>query len=128
MSRMTVVGNLTRDPELSFTNSGTALCKATVADSWRANKDAEEETSFIDVTLWGTLAENAAQSLKKGQRVTAEGRAEMQEWETENGEKRSRFVLIADSFGPDLRFQVAEVHHAPRHDATPEGPADDFPF
>ena len=128
MARMTVTGNLTRDIELKFTNTGKAVANATVAESWRPNKDADEKVSFFSVTLWGTLAENAAQSLKKGQRVTAEGRAEMQEWETENGEKRSRFVLIADSFGPDLRFQVAEVHHAPRHDATPEGPADDFPF
>lgn len=124
MSRMTVVGNLTRDPELSFTNKGTALCKATVADSYRANKDADEEVSFIDVTLWGTLAENFA-DLKKGNRVFVEGRIRQENWETDDGQKRSKLKLVAESAGPDLRFTKVTLTNVGKR--TVSDP-DDSPF
>lgn len=124
MSRMTVVGNLTRDPELSFTNKGTPLCKATVADSWRANKDADEEVSFIDVTLWGTLAENFA-DLRKGNRVFVEGRIRQENWETDDGQKRSKLKLVAESAGPDLRFTKVTLTNVGKR--TVSDP-DDSPF
>ena len=124
MSRMTVVGNLVRDPELSFTNKGTALCKATVADSYRANRDAEEETAFVEVTLWGALAENFAE-LHKGNRVFVEGRLRQHNWETDEGQKRSKFELVAENAGPDLRFTKVTLTNVGKRTAPDP---DDSPF
>jgi len=109
--RATVTGNLVRDAELKFTNSGKAVCNFTVADSYKPNRDAEEQVVYMDVVMWGSLAENFVSSLKKGQRVICEGRVQQRNWETDKGEKRSKYELVADSAGPDLRWQTAEVHH-----------------
>jgi single-strand DNA-binding protein len=117
---MTVVGNLVRDPELKFTNSGKAVCSVTVADSYRANREAEEKTTFMDVTLWGTLAENFADSLRKGNRVFCEGRVQQRRWETPEGEKRTKLELVADNAGPDLRFARASLTNNDQRSETPD--------
>ena len=105
--RLTITGNITADPELKFLNSGMAVAKFTVADNYKRNKDADDEVSFVNVELWGSLAENFAESISKGNRVFVEGRMKEQRWETEDGSRRSKFILTGESAGPDLRFNTA---------------------
>ncbi len=118
---ITVVGNITRDPELKFLNSGQAAVRLSVAVSrrWqnRQTQEWEEKTSFFDVQCYGPMAENAANSLSKGARVVVTGRMEQRSWETENGEKRSAFEIVADEIAPSLRWATAVVTKTPR----PEG-------
>ena len=118
---ITVVGNITRDPELKFLNSGQAAVRCSVAVSrrWqnRQTQEWEEKTSFFDVQCYGPMAENAANSLSKGSRVVVTGRMEQRSWETDNGEKRSAFEIVADEIAPSLRWATAVVTKTPR----PEG-------
>jgi len=90
---VTITGNLTRDPELRFTPSGQANASFGVAVNrrWqnRQTQAWEEATSFFDITTWGQLAENLAQSLRKGDRVMVAGRLDQRSWENHEGEKRS---------------------------------------
>jgi single-strand DNA-binding protein len=109
----TLVGNLTRDPELRFTPSGqaTASFGLAVNRTWtdRASQERREQTSFFDVVVWGTLAENVAQSLRKGERVVVAGRLDQRTWETQEGEKRSKVEVVADEVAPSLRWATAQV-------------------
>jgi single-strand DNA-binding protein len=118
---ITVVGNITRDPELKFLNSGQAAVRFSVAVSrrWqnRQTQEWDEKTSFFDVQCYGPMAENAANSLSKGARVVVTGRMEQRSWETDNGEKRSAFEIVADEIAPSLRWATAVVTKTPR----PEG-------
>lgn len=113
---ITVVGNLTRDPELKFVSNGQALLRVSVADNhgWKGKDSGEWETktSFIDCKAWGSIAEHASESLAKGDRVIIVGRIDQESWETEDGDKRSKLVIDIDSIGPDLRFATAEVTKA----------------
>jgi len=115
---ITVVGNVTRDPELKFLNSGQAALRLSLAVSrrWqnRQTQEWEEKTSFFDVSCYGPMAENAANSLQKGARVLVNGRMEQRSWETENGEKRSAFEIVADEIAPSLRWATAVVTRTPR--------------
>lgn len=115
---VTLVGNITRDPELRFTNSGQALAGFGLAVSrrWRDQQSNEwqEKTSFFNVTAWGQLGENVAQSLNKGARVIVSGRLEQREYETRDGEKRTAVDIIADEIGPSLRWATAQVERTSR--------------
>jgi single-strand DNA-binding protein len=117
---ITVVGNVTRDPELKFLNSGQAALRLSIAVSrrWqnRQTQEWEEKTSFFDVQCYGPMAENAANSLQKGARIIVTGRMEQRSWETENGEKRSAFEIVADEVAPSLRWATASVTKTPRAD------------
>ena len=109
---VTVVGNVTRDPELRFTPSGAAV--ATFGLAWNrkstnARGEAEEQVSFFDVTCWRQLAENVAESLSKGTRVVVYGRLEQRSWETGDKERRSKVEIIADDVAPSLRWATAEL-------------------
>jgi len=117
---VTIVGNLTRDPELRFTQGGKAVASMGVAVSHRYQQNGEwtEKTSFINVSAWGTLAENAAASLTKGARVVVTGRLEQREYETKEGDKRNVIDLIADEVAPSLRWARCEVERVKREDAT----------
>ncbi|MGH9245803.1 MAG: single-stranded DNA-binding protein [Acidimicrobiales bacterium] len=110
---ITLIGNLTRDPELRFTNSGQAQATLGLAVNrrWQNRQSGawEERTSFFNVVLWGDLGENVAHSLPKGCRVIVTGRLEQRSWETENGERRSVVEVIADEIGPSLRWATAKV-------------------
>src|ERR1019366_586684 len=110
---ITVVGNVTRDPELKFLNSGQAALRLAVAVSrrWqnRQTQEWEEKTSFFDVSAYGSMAENVASSLAKGARVVVTGRMEQRSWETESGEKRNAFEIVADEIAPSLRWATAVV-------------------
>ena len=105
---VTVVGNVTRDPELRFAQSGMAIAQFGVA--WnRRRQDQEDEVSFFDVTCFRQLAENVAESVRKGARVVIYGTLEQRSWETDQGERRSRVTIIADDVAPSLRWATAEV-------------------
>jgi len=108
-SAITIVGNLTADPELKFTNSGQAQTRFSVAVNRKFKET--ETTSFFNVTAWGSLAENLANSVHKGTRVIVEGRLELRSWETDKGEKRSTVEISANSVGTDLRFNVVSVQN-----------------
>jgi len=109
---ITLVGNVTRDPELRFTPSGQANTRFGLAVNrrWqdRASGEWQEATSFFDVVCWREMAENASESLSKGSRVIVSGRLEQRSWEQE-GQKRSAVEVIADEIGPSLRWATAEV-------------------
>jgi single-strand DNA-binding protein len=115
---ITIVGNVTRDPELKFLNSGQAALKLSVAVNrrWqnRQTQEWEERVSYFEVVGYGSLAENAANSLSKGSRVIVNGRLEQRSWETENGDKRSIVEINADEIGPSLKWATAAVTKTPR--------------
>lgn len=115
---ITIVGNITRDPELRFTPNGQAQARLGVAVNrrWqdRATGEWQEKTSFFDVICWAEMAENAASSLKKGARVLVTGRLEQRSFETKEGEKRSVVEIIADEVGPSLRWATAQVEKTQR--------------
>ena len=112
---VTVVGNITRDPELRFTPSGAAVANFGLA--WnRKGRDGEEVVSFFDITAWNQLAENASESLSKGMRVMVYGRLDQRSWETQDGDRRSKVEIIADEIAPSLRWATAEVTRNARSD------------
>jgi single-strand DNA-binding protein len=111
---VTVVGNLTDEPALRYTSTGTALVKFTVASTPRVldrdtNKWRDGEPLFLTCTAWREMAEHIAESLAKGTRVVVVGRLRLSRWETEGGEKRSTYGLDVDEVGPSLRFAQAKV-------------------
>jgi single-strand DNA-binding protein len=112
-SNVTIVGNITRDPEIRYTANGAAKASFGVAVSrrWqnRNTQEWEEQTSFFNVVCWREMAENVAESLGKGSRVVVSGRLEQRSWETENGEKRSVVEVVADEIGPSLRWATAQI-------------------
>ncbi|MGA2836909.1 MAG: single-stranded DNA-binding protein [Acidimicrobiales bacterium] len=123
---VTLVGNITRDPELRFTNTGQATASFGLAVNrrWqnRQTQEWEEATSFFDVVCWREMAENAAESLTRGSRVIVTGRLEQRSWETPDGDKRSKVEVIADEIGPSIRWATAQVTKNERR-APGEGPS-----
>lgn len=124
----TLVGNVTRDPEIRFTTGGRAVASFGLAVNrrWQSNGEWQEQTSFFDVVAWGTLGENCAQSLSKGTRAVVFGRLEQRSWETEGGEKRSKIEVVADEIGPSMRWATADVVRNERTKAGDPGPRDDY--
>jgi single-strand DNA-binding protein len=124
----TIVGNLTRDPEIRYTRDGQATTSLSVAVNrrWqdRTTKEWEESTSFFDVVCWRDLAENVALSLTKGARIVVTGRLEQRSWESDEGEKRSKVEIVADEIGASLRFATVDIHKVQRP-ATADEPADE---
>jgi single-strand DNA-binding protein len=115
---MTIVGNMTRDPELRYTASGRGVASFGVAVNRRwqnkTTNEWEEQVSFFNVVAWPNLGENVAQSLAKGSRVIVYGRLEQRSWETPEGEKRSVVEIVADEVGPSLRWASATVERNER--------------
>ncbi len=110
---VTLVGNVTRDPELRYTPSGQAVATFGLAVNrrWqnRQTNDWEEQVSFFDVKCWAQMAENVGESVQKGSRVVVSGRLEQRSWETDNGDKRSKVEVVADEIGPSLRWATAQI-------------------
>ena len=110
---VTIVGNLTRDPELRYTPSGAAQCSFGLAVNrrWqnRQTQEWEEQVSFFDITCWAQLGQNVADTLVKGSRAIVTGRLEQRSWETDQGDKRSKVEIIADEVGPSLRWATADI-------------------
>ncbi|HVW33918.1 MAG TPA: single-stranded DNA-binding protein [Acidimicrobiia bacterium] len=121
---VTIVGNITRDPELRFTPSGQANARLGVAVNrrWQDRNSGEwqEATSFFDVICWRELAENVSESLKRGTRVIVTGRLEQRSWE-QDGTKRSVVEIIADEFAPSLRWATAKVEKTERRSGGDQG-------
>jgi single-strand DNA-binding protein len=119
---VTLVGNLTREPELRFTTGGRGVASFGLAVSrrYQVNGEWQEQTSFFNVVAWGTLGENAAASLGKGTRVVVTGRLEQRSYETKDGEKRSVVEVNADEIAPSLRWARAEIERISR-DASSGG-------
>ncbi len=118
---VTVIGNVTRDPELRYLPSGTALVTFGVAWNNRykdRNGQQVEDTSFFDVTCWRELADNVSESISKGDRVIIYGKLEQRSWETQDGEKRSKVEIVADEVAPSLKWATARVEKIRR-----DGPA-----
>ncbi|MBA3552813.1 MAG: single-stranded DNA-binding protein [Actinobacteria bacterium] len=113
-NQVTIVGNVTRDPELRYTPNGAALVKFGVAVNRRFKDEVsgqwkDGETSFFDVTAWRSLAENIAESITQGTRVVIVGRLRTNSWETQEGEKRSKVEIEAEEIGPSLKWATAKV-------------------
>lgn len=121
---ITIVGNITRDPELRFTPSGQANARLGVAVNrrWQDRNSGEwqEATSFFDVICWRELAENVSESLKRGARVVVTGRLEQRTWE-QDGNKRSVVEIIADEVAPSLRWATAKVEKTERRSGGDQG-------
>ncbi len=113
---VTIVGNVTRDPEMRFTPSGTALCTFGVAWNRRFERNGEqvEEVSFFDIKCWRSLAENVANSITRGARVVVVGRLDQQNWEQADGTKRSKVEIQADDVAPSLLWASVEISKNPR--------------
>ncbi|WP_179266246.1 single-stranded DNA-binding protein [Asanoa hainanensis] len=111
---ITVIGNLTDDPELRFTPSGAAVAKFRVASTPRimdrsTNEWKDGEPLFLSCTVWRQAAENVAESLQRGARVIVSGRLKQRSYETREGEKRTVIELEVDEIGPSLRYATAKV-------------------
>ncbi len=116
---ITVVGNLTADPELRFTPSGSAVANFTIASTPRtfdrqSNEWKDGETLFLRASIWRDAAENVAETLTKGTRVIAQGRLRTRSYETKEGEKRTSMELDVDEIGPSLRYASASVKRTQR--------------
>lgn len=112
MNSVTIVGNMTRDPEVQYTSSGNALTKFGIAVNTR-RKDGDEwvdgDPQFFDVTVWGEYGENIAESLGKGDRVVVAGKLQFRSWEADDGSKRSKIEITAEEVAPSLRWATAKV-------------------
>jgi single-strand DNA-binding protein len=101
INRIVMTGNLTRDPELRSTSSGTSICKLRIACNTRRKNNSsgewEDKPNFFDVTVWGAQGENCARYLSKGRPIAIDGRLEWREYETTDGQKRQSVDIIADS-------------------------------
>ena len=108
---VTLVGNLTRDPELRFTTGGRGVASFGLAVSRRYQQNGEwqEQTSYFNIVAWGQMGENAAATLTKGMRVLVTGRLEQREYTTREGDKRTAIEVVADELGPSLRWATAQV-------------------
>ena len=120
---VTVVGNLTREPELRYTPSGQAVAKFGIAvNRFYVNRNGEkvEQTDFFTVNAWRSLAENAAESLHTGTRVLVTGRLQSRSWETEDGQKRSAVEIEAEEVAASLRWATVTVTKAKKAGADDE--------
>src|SRR5947208_5746396 len=123
---ITVVGNLTDDPELRFTPSGAAVAKFRIASTPRTLDRAsgewkDGEPLFLACSVWRQAAENVAESLQRGSRVIVQGRLRQRSYETREGEKRTVIELEVDEIGPSLRYATAKVTKAQRSGASQGG-------
>jgi len=120
----TLVGNVTRDPELRFTQAGLAVANFSIAVNRRwqnqLTKEWDEKVSFFDVTCWQQLAENVAESLTRGMRVVVAGRLEQRSWETDTGDKRNKIEIVADLVAPSLEWATVVVTKNEKRDGGVE--------
>ena len=117
---ITVTGNLTNDPELRFTPSGSAVTNFTIASTPRtfdkqSNEWKDGETLFLRSSVWREAAENVAESLTKGMGVIAQGRLKSRSYETKEGEKRTVIEFEVDDIGPSLKYANAKVNRTQRN-------------
>lgn len=109
MNTLTIVGNLANIPELKYNSAGLPVCTFPVATTHKKNRDAEGQTTYHNIVVFGDMAENCANSLDKGHRVIVMGRFEKRSYEKKDGTTGYADSVVADEVGVHLRFQVAEV-------------------
>lgn len=124
-STVTLVGNLTRDPELRFTTGGRAAANFGLAVNrrYQVNGEWQEQVSFFNCVAWGDMGENLAASCVKGTRVVITGRLEQRSYETKEGEKRSSVEVVVEDCGPSLRWARATVERIVRDAGQASQPA-----
>lgn len=110
-----LTGNVTREPELRFTATGLAVTDFGMAiNTRRYNRDTQQyedgDPKFFDITCWKDLAENVAESIPKGARVTVVGRLDFRQWETEDGDRRSKVSVVADDVAASLRWATVDIN------------------
>src|SRR6266540_7197911 len=139
INRVVLVGNLTRDPELRHTPSGTSVCKLRIAVNTR-QKNAQtgewgEKPNYFDVTVWGNQGESCSRFLSKGRPVAIDGRLDWREWDAQDGSKRQAVEIIADNVqflgsreGVEERQFVPASATAESADFAPAAADDDIPF
>ena len=132
INRVVLLGNLTKDPELRHTPSGTAVCSLRLAVNTRRKDSATgewgEKPNYFDVTVWGNQGENCAQYLSKGRPVAVDGRLEWREWEAQDGSKRQAVEVVAESVQFLGGRQEGESSYVPAGaTAAAGGGGDDFP-
>lgn len=141
---MTLIGNLTADPELRYTQSGKAVANFTIASTPRkfdrkTNEWKDGTTLFMRCSVWDDFAEHVAGSLTKGTRVVVVGELTQRDWETKEGDKRSAVELRVDEIGPSLKHATAQVTRAETRQPNPvpttptdgedwDQPAEEMPF
>jgi len=112
---VTVVGNLCADPELRHTSSGVPVADLRIAEN-RSYQDAagawQQETAYYSAVVWRHLAEHAAVSLRRGDRVVAVGRMRQDEWTTDRGDTRRRYLVECDELAASVRFSAVDVHRS----------------
>jgi single-strand DNA-binding protein len=123
---ITVVGNLTADPELRFTPSGAAVASFTIASTPRtfdrnSNEWKDGDALFLRCSIWRQAAENVAESLQRGMRVVASGRLKQRSYETREGEKRTVVEMEVDEVGPSLKYATAKVNRTQRGSSSGGG-------
>jgi single-strand DNA-binding protein len=123
---ITVVGNLTADPELRFTPSGAAVASFTIASTPRTfdkntNEWKDGDALFLRCSIWRQAAENVAESLQRGMRVVAQGRLRQRSYETREGEKRTVVEMEVDEVGPSLKYATAKVNRTSRGSSSGGG-------
>lgn len=123
MNTITVIGNVGRDPELRYANSGAAVLKFSVADNY--GRDDNKRTSWHNVTVFGEMAENVGAVLSKGQRVIVIGRNEESEYTTREGETKKKWQIIADDVALSLRW-ASGMTDLPSPTSPKELPEDPF--
>jgi single-strand DNA-binding protein len=141
INRVVLTGNLTRDPELRSTASGTSVCSLRIACNTRQRRDGEwvDKPNYFDVTVWGGQGENVTQYLEKGRGVAIDGRLEWREWDDRDGNKRQAVDIVAESVqflapgapngGQDgSRAPAGARGSADRQPAAVGAGDDDFPF
>jgi single-strand DNA-binding protein len=121
-NQVTIVGNLTDDPELRYTPAGAAVATFTVAVNRRTRDESGQwkdgETSFFRCNVWRQQAENVAESLNKGARAIVIGRLRQRSWETPEGQKRTVVEIEVESVGPSLEWAKASVSKTPRDESS----------
>jgi len=133
VNNITIIGNLTVDPELRYTPSETAVCNFRIAVNRKWQDSAGEwceDVSYIGVTAWKKLAENCSESLGKGSRVVVNGRLQMRSWETQDGQNRSVLEIIAKVVAPSLEWATTEIikNLKQEEDNSVVEETDDLPF
>ncbi len=111
-NEITIIGNLTREPELRFTQGGTATCGFGVAVNRRYQQNGEwvdAPTNFFNVTVWGQYGENVASSLNKGDRVLVKGRLDFRKYQNKDGVEVTTHDIIADEVAPSLKYATAQI-------------------
>jgi single-strand DNA-binding protein len=121
LNSILIEGNLVRDPEMSYTSKGTAVCKFTVASNrfWKQESELQKEVSYFDVSAWTRLAEVCGEYLKKGRGVRVVGRLKQDRWTDTDGKPRSRIEIVAEhvEFKPQLKKQDGDGKEEKAEDA-----------